>query len=102
LRGLDDFAVQFGRRCLVESDVFLEPTGSDGVEQTKSTEAIHVASVFGHLEGDFDVRLGSKVVYLGRLYLSEDVHQIGTVGQIAIVQLEFSGTWSISGWLVDG
>jgi len=82
--------------------VFLEPTGSDGVKQTKSAEAIHVASVFGHLEGDLDVRLGSKVVDLGWLYLGEDVHQVGTVGQIAIVQLEFSGTWSISRWLVDG
>ena len=52
---------------LVEADVVLEAGRADGVEDPKRAETVNVTSVLGHLERDLDVRLGTKVVNLGRL-----------------------------------
>jgi hypothetical protein len=90
---LDDLAVELGGRGLVEADVLLEPAGPDGVQQTEGAEAVDVAGVFGHLEGDLDVRLGAEVVDLGGLDVGDDVDQVGRVGEIAIVKLELVRAW---------
>lgn len=56
---LDDFAVQLGSGGLIESDVLLESTGTDGIKQAQRAQPIDVARVFCHLERDFDVGLGA-------------------------------------------
>ena len=55
LWSLNNLPVQLGGGCLIETDVFLESTRTDGIEETKSAETIDVTSVFGHLERDLDV-----------------------------------------------
>lgn len=85
LRRLDDFAVQLRRRGLVEPDVLVEPAGADGVEETERAESVDIARVFGHLEGDFDVRLGAEIVDLRGLDGGDDVHEVGAIGEVAVV-----------------
>lgn len=40
---------------MVETDVFLEPTGTDSVKETESTETVNISRVFSHLKRDLDV-----------------------------------------------
>lgn len=51
-------------------------------------------SILGHLEGDLDVTLRAKVVHLGRANLGDDVHQIGAIAEITIVEFELVGTYN--------
>jgi len=95
LRGFDNFSVEFGCRCLIEFDVFLETACSDCVQQPEGTQAVNVARVLGHLEGNLDMRLGAEVINFCRLDLGDDVHEVGAVAEIAIVKLELSGAF---GW----
>ena len=92
LRRLDDLAVQLRGRRLVEPHVFLEPDGADGIEETECAQAVDVGCVLRHLERYLDVRLSSEVVDLGREHLGENVHEVGAVGEIAVVQFELVGT----------
>ena len=43
LRGLHDFAIEFGSGSLIEADVTLKSASTDGVEETKRAEAVDVA-----------------------------------------------------------
>lgn len=95
LGGFDDLAVELRGGSLVKADVLLQAAGSDGVEETQRAEAVDVASVFSHLERDFDVGLGSEVVHFGRLDLGDDVDEVGAVAEIAVVQLELVRTWKL-------
>ena len=52
---LDDLTVQLGCGRLVEFDMLFKTAGADSVEKAKGTEPVDVASVFGHLERDFDM-----------------------------------------------
>lgn len=91
---LDDLAVQFRGRGLVEPHVFLESDGADRIKKTEGTHAIHIGCILGHLERDLDVRLSAKVVHLSGEHLSKDVHEVGAVGKIAVMQFELVGTLS--------
>lgn len=73
---------------MIEPHVFLEAASAHGVEETQSTESVDIASIFGHIEGDLDVRLCAEVVDLGWLDLRDDVHEVGAIGQIAMVELK--------------
>lgn len=74
---------------MVESDVFFETAGTDGVEKTECTQTINISSVLSHFEGNFDVGLGSEIVHFRRLDLSDDIHEIRAVTQISVMQFEF-------------
>jgi hypothetical protein len=65
--------------------VLLEAAGAHGVEQTQGTKSVDIASIFGHVEGDLDVRLCAEVVDLGWLDLRDDIHEVGAIRQIAMV-----------------
>ena len=67
LRSLNDLSVELRGGSLVESDVLLESSGSDSVEDSEGSESVDVPSVLGHLEGNLDVRLSSQVVDLSGL-----------------------------------
>ncbi len=82
--GLDE-TVKLRSRRLIESHVVLEAAGAHGVEQTQGTESVDIASIFGHVEGDLDVRLCAEVVDLGWLDLRDDIHKVGAIRQIAMV-----------------
>ena len=79
LWSLGDLAIKLRRGRLVELDVFFETAGANGVEETKGAEPVDIACVFGHLKGDFDVRLGTKIVDLRGLDLGDDVDEVGAV-----------------------
>ena len=85
---------------MVETNVLLESTCTDGIEKAESTEAINVTGIFCHLERDLDVRLSTEVVDLSRLDLGDNVHEVGAVAQITIMKLELIGPWwsLISDW----
>lgn len=85
LRRLDDLAVQLGRRCLVKFDMLFEATGTYGIEEAEGAQPVHVTSVFGHLEGNFDVRLRTEIVDLCWLDLGDDVDEVSAVAQVTIV-----------------
>ena len=87
--------VQLRSGRLVEAHVSLESARPHSVEQAKRAEPVDVAGVLGHLERDLDVRLRAEIVDFGRLDLGDDVHQVGAIGKIAIVELEF-------GWAYEG
>ena len=79
LRSFNDLSVEFGSGRLVETDVFVQTTCSNGIKQTQGSKAINVSGVFGHFKRDFDVRLGAEIVHFCWLNLSNDVHEIGTI-----------------------
>ena len=63
--GLGDFAdlaVKFAGGSLVKADLAGETGFFDCVEETEGANGIDFGGVFGDLEGDFDVALGSEVV----------------------------------------
>jgi len=95
LRRLDDFAVQLGRRGLVEPHVLLQPACSDSVEEAESAKPINVPRVFCHLKRDFNVRLRAKIVDLRRLDLCNDVHEVGAIAEITIMKLELDRTYRV-------
>lgn len=94
LRRFHDLAIQFRGRSLVEPHVFLESDGTDGIEKTEGAYGVDISCILGHLERDLDMRLSAKIVDLGREHLSEDVHEIGAVGKITVMQSELVGTLS--------
>ena len=78
---------------MVETNVLLESTCTDGIEKAESTEAINVTGIFCHLERDLDVRLSTEIVDFSGLDLGNDVHKVGAIAQIAIVKLELVRPW---------
>jgi hypothetical protein len=69
--------------------MFFESAGTNSIEETEGAKAINIACVFRHFEGNFDVRLGTQIVHLCGLHLGKDVHQVGTIGKITIMELKF-------------
>lgn len=59
---------------------------------TSDEKRVPTYSVFCHFKRDFDVTLSAQVVYLGGLYLSDDVHQVGAVTQITVMEVKVSRT----------
>lgn len=102
LGSLYDFSVQFGRGGLIKADVFLEPTRTNGVEQTKGAETINVTGVFSHLKRDLNVRLSTEIINLSWLNLSNNVDEIGAVAQITVMKLKLVGSWLSPGSVRSG
>ena len=88
LGNLLDLAVELRGGSLVELDLACQIAAADGLQNAQSTKSINVCSVFGHLERDLDMRLGSQVVDLVGLNLVNDGDEVASVRQIAIHQLE--------------
>ena len=72
-------SVKLRSRGLVESQVVLEAACAYGIEKAQGAEPIHVACIFGHVEGHLYVRLRTKIVDFGWLDLRDDVYEIRTV-----------------------
>lgn len=94
--------------------MLLQASRSDSVQNSKRSQPVDITRVLGHLERNFDVRLGSQIVNLGRLThraskrlaverwgacihpqqvrewtnhdLRNNVDQVGGIGQITIVK----------------
>ncbi|RUS30880.1 hypothetical protein BC938DRAFT_478824 [Jimgerdemannia flammicorona] len=73
---------------LVEPDLLGQTDGADGIEETEGAEGIDIARVLGHVEGNFDMGLGTEIIDFSGLDLGNDVHQTGGVGEIAVVEKE--------------
>lgn len=89
LRNLLDETVELRGGGLVETDVFLETAGTDGVEETERAEGIDVGGVLCHLEGDFYMGLGTEIVDFGGLDLGKDVDEVCAVREITVMELQF-------------
>jgi hypothetical protein len=94
-----DLSVQFTGGSLVESDFLFHASRSNSIQHTKHTYTITVSSIFGHIEGDFDVTHGTQVVDFLRLDLGNDADKIGGVAQVTIMQKKLDS--SIMTILVD-
>lgn len=89
LRDLLDETVELRGGGLVETDVFLEAAGTDGVQETERAKGVDVGGVLCHLKGNFDVGLGTEVVDFRGLDLSEDIDEVCAVREITMVELQF-------------
>ena len=81
--------VQLGGGCLVEASFLLKAEEADCFQQTQRTHGINVGCVFRGFEGDRYVAHRAQVVDFIRLYFLQDTGQVGGIGQVAVVQVEF-------------
>lgn len=89
LRDLLDETVELRGGGLVETDVFLETAGTDGVEEAERAEGIDVGGVLCHLEGDFYMGLGTEIVDFGGLDLGKNIDEVCAVREITMMELQF-------------
>ena len=82
-------AVQLRGGCLVETGFLLKTQEADRFQQTQGTHGVHVSGVFRRLEGDRNVAHRAQVVHFIRLHFLQDTGQVGGIGQVAVVQVEF-------------
>jgi hypothetical protein len=87
-----DLSIQFTGGSLVESDSLFHASRSNSIQHTKHTYTITVSSIFGHIEGYFDVTHGTQVVDFLRLDLGNDGDEIGGVAQVTVMQKELDST----------
>ena len=69
LRCLDDLAVEFRSRSLIESRVLFQSARADRIQKPQGSQPIDISSVLGHLEADLDMRLSAEVIDFRRLDL---------------------------------
>jgi hypothetical protein len=62
---------------------------ADRFQQTQRTHGINVSGVFRGFEGDRNVAHRAQVVHFIRLHFLQDTGQVGGIGQVAVVQVEF-------------
>lgn len=58
-------------------------------QQTQRTHGVHVSGVLRGFEGDRNVAHRAQVVDFIRLYFLQDTGQVGGIGQVAVMQVEF-------------
>ena len=76
--------------------MFLEAAGAYGIEQAQGTEGVNVACILRHVEGDLYVRLGPEVVYFGWLDLRDDIHEVGAIRKVSVVERELVLAYSLA------
>ena len=82
-------AVQLRGRCLIETGFLLKTQEANRFQQTQRTHGVHVSGVFRGFEGNRNVAHRAQVVDFIRLYFLQDAGQVGGIGQVAVVQVEF-------------
>lgn len=73
---------------LVEAGFLLKTKEANRFQQTQRTHRIHVSGVLRRLERNRNVAHRPRVVHFIRLYL-QDAGQVGSIGQVAVMQMEF-------------
>mmetsp|Transcript_8175 Transcript_8175/g.9528 ORF Transcript_8175/g.9528 Transcript_8175/m.9528 type:complete len:214 (+) Transcript_8175:510-1151(+) len=81
-----DLSVKLGSGGLVEFDLFLHTTSSDGIKHTKNSSSITIGGVFRHIEGNLYVTHGSKIVDLSGTGIGNDSDEVSGITQISIVK----------------
>ncbi|CCK07648.1 phytase family [Cronobacter sakazakii 696] len=82
-------AIQLRGGCLIETGFLLQTQEADGFQQAQGAHGVHVCGVFRGFEGDRYVAHRTQVVHFVRLHFLQDTGQVGGIGQVAIVQVEF-------------
>ena len=83
-----DQPVELGGGRLVEAGFLFEPEETDRFQQTQGADGIDVRGVFGGLEGDRHVGLGTQVVNFVRFNFAEDAGEVRAVREVAVVEAE--------------
>src|SRR5690606_32194279 len=81
--------VQFRGGCLVETGFLLKAEETNRFQQTQRTHRVNVSGVFRGFERNRYVAHRAQVVNFIRLYFLQDAGQVGGIGQVAVVQMEF-------------
>jgi hypothetical protein len=85
LRNFLDFPIKLGSGRLVKFDLFLDTTGTDGIEHTEYTDSITVCSIFWHIEGYLYVTHGSKIVNFSGSYIGDYGDKISRITKVSVV-----------------
>ena len=72
--------------------MLFESTGSNGIEKAQRAQTVHIACIFRHFEGNFNVGLSAKIVDLCGLNLGDNIDQVGAVTEVTVVKMEFGWT----------
>jgi hypothetical protein len=75
-------------RSLVKAAGPLHPQNTDRVQAPQRTGGVAIGGIFGGVETHLHMRLGAKIVKLGRPHLLHQSDQIGRIGQIAEVKVK--------------
>ena len=74
---------------LVETGFLLKAEETNRFQQTQRTHGVNVSGVFRGFERNRYVAHRARVVNFIRLYFLQDAGQVGGIGQVAVVQMEF-------------
>jgi hypothetical protein len=86
LGNLLNFTVKLGRRSLVELDILLHSTGTDGIKHAKNTNSITVSGVLGHVEGNLNMTHGTEVIDFVGADICDNSNKICGITKISIVK----------------
>ena len=89
LRNFLHQTVQLRGGCLVETGFLLKAEEANRFQQTQRTHCVNVSGVFRRFEGDRNVAHRAQVVHFIRLHFLQNTGQVGSIGQVAVVQMEF-------------
>jgi len=90
---LMNLSKHFGGGGLVEPYILGQSRLTDCLEEADRAQSSHVARVFGNIEGDAHVTLGSEVVdFIGAKFV-EEFRDLGGVSQVTVVKEEASAEY---------
>ena len=89
LWNFDHLTVELGGRRLVNPNLLLHLQDADGLEQPERADTVGVRGVFRDIEGNLHMGHRAEVVDLVRLHIADDADEVGTVAEVAVVELDF-------------
>ena len=78
--------VEFRRRCLIETGLFLQSENANGLQYPQGPQCIRIGRIFRLFKGHRHMRLRRQIVDLIRLNLLYGAHKAGRIRQVTIVQ----------------
>ena len=86
LRDRLHFAIELGRRGLIETRLRAEIENADRLEKAKRAERVGIGGIFRRLEAHLDMALRGEIVDFVGLHFLDDADQIRRIRQIAVMQ----------------
>ena len=81
-------AVQLRGRSLIHLAGLGQAADTDSLQHTQNAQCIHIAGVFGCIEGDLNMALCSQIVDLIGLDLAYQTDEAGGIRQVAVMQMD--------------
>lgn len=81
-------AVQLRGRSLIHLAGLGQAADTDSLQHTQNAQCIHIAGVFGCIEGDLNMALCGQIVDLVGLDLAYQTDEAGGIRQVAVMQMD--------------